>query len=65
MSRRWRIIEVPDDGTNKDLDDGELLGISVMLTQYCRKRGDEYNVYWRARQKIQGAVEQTFIEEQT
>lgn len=54
--RRWRIVEV-EDGTNADLTDGELIGISVLLTHQNVGPHDDLNVYWRARQKIQPAVE--------
>lgn len=55
----WRIIEVAEnEATDADLTDGELIGISVLLTHESGEPRDvKYNVYWRAREKIQPAVE--------
>jgi hypothetical protein len=55
---RWRLIEVDDaDATDGDLSDAELVGASIILTNGCGEPRDErYNVYWRARQKIQPQV---------
>lgn len=43
-----------------DLTDGELIGVSVLLTQYCNSEpafARHSGVYWDARQKIQPQVE--------
>lgn len=57
--RAWRIVEVApgDKRPEEDLTDSELVGISVLLTHQCGEPRTERNVYWRARQKIQYAVE--------
>ena len=53
----WRLIEVSEDVAQEtDLSDGELLGISILLTHESGEPRDERNVYWRARQKIQPQV---------
>lgn len=61
----WRIVYIPDEEAIKgdlegDLTNGELIGISVFLTQKMHEPFDDYNVYWRARQKIQPQVEKAF-----
>ena len=55
---RWRLTQVEDDSAEStDLTDSELIGVSIVLTHNCGEPYDEkYNVYWRARQKIQPAV---------
>lgn len=53
----WRLVEVPDGEQSNDLTDGELIGISVLLTHECGSPRDDFNVYWRARNKIQPQVE--------
>jgi len=57
---KWRIVPIPDnEATERDLTSGELVGVSVLLTHQCGEPRDEtYNVYWRARQKIQPEVQQ-------
>jgi hypothetical protein len=48
-------VEIPDDeAAGTDLTNGELIGISVLLTHSGEP--DDMNVYWRARQKIQPLV---------
>ena len=55
-SRRWRIVETTDERKESDLTSSELVGISVMLTSYMGEPHGEYNVYYRARMKIQPQV---------
>lgn len=53
----WRIIEIPDEEASEtDLSDGELIGISISL-RYLSEEPDDFDVYWRARRKIQPQVE--------
>jgi len=54
----WRIVSVaPGDERPDDLTSSELVGISILLTHYSGEPQDEFNVYWRARQKIQPMVQ--------
>jgi hypothetical protein len=70
--RHWRIIEIPviddaevsDAPRPTDLTDGELLGISVLLTHHPGGQNDDFNVYWRARQKIQPQIKIVLEEQQ-
>lgn len=51
----WRIIEVPEDQSKEtDLIDSEMLGVSILLSNYCvkRKYSKIMDVYFRARKKI-------------
>jgi hypothetical protein len=57
-TRRWRIVAVTEAFEATDLTDGELIGISVLLTHRAGEPHTDRNVYWRARQKIQPQVEQ-------
>ena len=54
--KRWRIVEV-ENGTDADLTSSEVIGISVLLTHCSGEPRNYYNVYWRARQKIQPMIE--------
>ncbi len=54
--RRWRLVETTEEGLESDLNDSELVGISVMLTSNMGEPHGEYNVYYRARMKIQPQV---------
>ena len=50
----WRITEIPDsEATEDDLTDGELVGVSIILTQNMGEPYDNINVYYRAWEKIQ------------
>lgn len=51
----WRISEIPDSETKEsDLDNSELIGISILLREYSGEpRDPEKNVYWRAHHKLQ------------
>lgn len=55
----WRIIEVPDsEAKESDLDNTELIGVSILLREYSGEpRDPQVNIYWRAYQKIQPQVE--------
>jgi len=61
----WRIIEVPEsEALPDDLTNSELVGVSVLLTHNSGEPRDvDLNVYWRAREKIQYAVEKAMVEE--
>ena len=52
---KWKIVQAAEDD-QQALTSGELLGISILLTHNCGEPRDEYNVYWRAREKIQPQV---------
>lgn len=55
---KWRFVEVPDtDATKDDLDDFELIGMSILMLHNAGEPRDLVNVYWRAWMKIQSAVE--------
>jgi hypothetical protein len=61
----WRLVQIPDEEAVKgdfegDLTNGELIGISILLTHNAGEPYDDYNVYWRAREKIQPQVEKAF-----
>ena len=51
----WRVIEVPD-GESGDLTSAELIGVSVMLAQHMGEPHNEYNVFYRAWEKLQPQV---------
>jgi hypothetical protein len=59
----WRIVEILENPQESDLTDSELIGVSVLLTHRRGEPRDEWNVYWRARQKIQPQVETALTRE--
>jgi hypothetical protein len=60
----WRIIEIPDENARPtDLTNGELIGVSVLLTHHAGEPRNEVNVYWRAREKLQENVERAIEHE--
>lgn len=55
---KWRLVEVPDaEATERELDDFELIGMSILMQHNIGEPLDQINVYWRAWCKIQPAVE--------
>ena len=52
----WKLIEVPDDEPDA-LTDSELVGMSVALAQLVRPQLAKDDVYLRAWEKIQWAVQ--------
>lgn len=55
---KWRLVEVPDaEATEDELDDFELIGMSILMLHNVGEPFDHFNVYWRAWNKIQPAVE--------
>lgn len=55
----WRLIEIDDsEAVETDLTDGELLGVSIMITHNTSPEDrTDRDVYWRARQKIRQHVD--------
>jgi hypothetical protein len=53
---RYRIIQVDGD-SDSDLTANELIGIAVLLEHGMGEPKNAINVYWRAKQKIQAAVD--------
>lgn len=53
----WKIINDP----TAMIDDGELLGISIMLINCCGEPKEDINVYYRAWRKIQSVVDIAMI----
>ena len=67
--KRWRVVDVEfvndemthvDDDT--DLTSAELIGLSILAGHHIGLPHDASNVYWRAWQKIQAAVQQALDE---
>ena len=61
----WRIVEIKEsEKCELDLSNSELIGISVLLTNWCRKpEAIEAGVYWRAMEKIRTQVNFAFERE--
>jgi hypothetical protein len=54
---RWRLVEIPEgEQCETDLTDAELIGVSIILAHNCGAPRDEWNVYWRAWDKLQRDV---------
>jgi len=55
---KWRIVSVEEGQEQEsDLTSDELVGVSVLLTHQCGEPRDvKFNVYWRAREKMQPQV---------
>ena len=55
---RWKIVPANAHDRKNVLSSSELVGVSIMLANYCGEPYDDMNVYWRAYKKIHPAVQQ-------